>query len=100
MEIALCLAFMAGIGALALVMNGLHQIHCEVLRANVDVLEAIEMVSEQTKRIEEAVSVQPPLADEKPQAVQVTIKPTAKTMATWMDFEASQKAALDEFKEN
>jgi hypothetical protein len=47
------------------------------------------------------LGIQPPLADEKPQAVQVTIKasPTSADWAAFMDFEASQQKALDEFKE-
>lgn len=77
----------------ALILIALHQIHkSQVANDN--------RASLRHFAIMEKLDVQPPLADEKPQAVQVTIKPTAKTMTAWMDFEASQKAALDEFKEN
>lgn len=91
----MCLAFMAGIGALALVMNALYQVHKHLIQL-------FDLSTERHLEIMEFLDVQPPLADEKPQAVQVTIKPTAKQAEAWnkwMDFEASQKAALDEFKE-
>lgn len=53
----------------------------------------------QHEEVMSKLDIQPPLADEKPQAVQVTIKPSVDDWNKFYDYEASQREALKEFED-